>query len=161
MDAVKRASDADILGVKIVHKKFPESIGSGGSYLIPAKNYQKAASGDANLSFELRGRSFDNIDLNGTLIDRKYGYGNSIFDEIENEFGEVDIIIHNPNRVKSILTQAKGQLDAANGKPIRWEISTSTGAQGIQSIFNGEFPLLLQDFPGVNFIVIEVINVPL
>ncbi len=161
LDAVKRASDANIPKLKITHKKFPESAGSGGGYLLPAKNYQKAASGDANLSFEVGGRSFDDIGLDGTLIDRKYGYENSIFDKIENEFGEVDIIIHNPNRVKGLLTQAKGQLDAANGKPIRWEISTSTGAQGIQSIFNGEFPLLLQDFPGVNFSVIEVINVPL
>ena len=158
LDAVRRASDANIPGLSVGHKKFPELVdGSGGGYLVPAKLYQKAASGDANLSFEVGGRSFDDVASDGKLIDRKFGYSNSIFDRVENEFGEVDLVIHNLPRVKSLLTQAKGQLDAANGHPIRWEISTYTGTDGIQSIFNGEFPLLLEDFQGVDFRVIEVV----
>ncbi|SOE21245.1 hypothetical protein SAMN06298216_1716 [Spirosomataceae bacterium TFI 002] len=162
LDAVKRASDGNISGMVVAHKKFPVAAnGNSGGFLVPAKQYQKAASGDANLSFEVGGRSFDNIAPDGKLIDRKFGHSNSIFDRVQNEFGEVDLVVHNPTRVKSLLTQAKGQLDAANGHPIRWEISTTTGADGIQSIFNGNFPQFLDDFPGVDFSVIEVIHVPL
>ncbi len=162
LEAIKRASDANIPELKVVHKKFAESIGSGGSYLIPAKNYQKSASGDANLSFEVGGRSFDDIGLDGKLIDRKYVYGNSIFDEIEDEFGEVLLKVTNETRIKAVLRQAKGQLNAANDKPIRWEISNQTGADGISGVFNGTIGNFINDieFAGVPFNTIEVVFKP-
>ncbi len=158
LDAVKRASDANIPGLKVGHKKFPESAESGGGYLIPAKKYQKAASGDANLSFELNGRSFDDISLDGKLIDRKFGYGNSIFEKIE-EFEEVIYNATNDNRVRSLLTQAKGQLHDANGKPIRWEVSTPLGSEGIRALFNGQIGnyLLEPNFINIPFNSIEVV----
>jgi hypothetical protein len=162
LTAVKRASDANIPGLKVTHKKFPESAGSGGSYLVPAKNYQKAASGDANLSFDIGGRSFDDIGTDGKLIDRKFGYGNSIFDKIEDEFGEVLLEVTNVTRIKAVLRQAKGQLNAANGKPIRWEISNQTGADGISGVFNGTIGNFINDieFAGVPFNTIEVVFKP-
>ncbi len=163
LDAVKRASDANIPGLRITHKKFPESqVGSSGGYLIPAKLYQADASGDANLSFEIGGRSFDNVSEDGTLIDRKFGYGQSIFDLIEDDFGQVDLIVKNDSRIISLLEQAKGQLNAAQGQSIRWEISTSTGAMGIEQIFNGHGDYLsLPQFQGVNFSSINVAYKPL
>jgi hypothetical protein len=162
LDAVKRASDANIPGLRITHKKFPESqVGSSGGYLIPAKLYQADASGDANLSFEIGDRSFDNVSEDGKLVDRKFGYGQSIFDRIENDFGEVEINVHNPARIKSLLTQAKSQLDATHGHQIKWEVSTEIGAEGIRSIFIGNFPELLEDFPGVDFHLIEVVYISL
>jgi hypothetical protein len=162
LTAVKRASDANIPGLKITHKKFPESAESGGGYLLPAKNYQKAASGDANLSFDVGGRSFDDIGADGKLIDRKFGYGNSIFDKIEDEFGEVLYTSTNNSRVRSLLYQAKGQLQAVNGKPIRWVISNETGSGGIKSLFNGQVGTYLteDDFVGVSFNLIEVVFKP-
>ncbi len=162
LDGIKRASDANIPGLKVTHKKFPESAGSGGGYLIPAKNYQKAASGDADLSFEVGGRSFDNVAPDGKLVDRKFGHNNSIFDQVENEFGEVELIVSNESRIISLLNQANGQLNAAGGHPIRWEISTSTGADGIGQVFNGLGGYSnLPQFQGINFNAIEVVHVPL
>jgi hypothetical protein len=37
---------------------------------------------------------------------------------------------------QSILEQAQAQINAANGTPIRWEVSTELGAEGIQKLFD-------------------------
>lgn len=163
LDAVKRASEGNISGIVVDHKKFPVAAnGNSGGYLVPAKLYQKAASGDANLSFEVGGRSFDNIAPDGKLVDRKFGHSNSIFDRVENEFGEVELVVSNESRIISLLNQAKGQIGAAGGHPIRWEISTSTGADGIGQVFNGLGGYTsLPQFQGVNFNSIEVKYEPL
>ncbi len=129
LDAVKRASDADIQGLKVVHKKFATpSEGSDPFVLKNAKQYQKEASGDAGLSFELNGRSFDNITSDGKLIDRKYGHGSSVFNP--------DGSVKNQTRANKIIQQATDQIIDANGQPIRWEISTELGASGIQKLFD-------------------------
>ena len=162
LDAIKRASDANIPGLKVSHKKFPQPRDpSSGGFLIPAKNYQKAASLDAGLSFEVGGRSFDNITPDGVLVDRKYGHGNSIFDEVVNEiFDKTELVATNQTRIRSLLKQAKAQLEAAGGHPIRWEISTSLGAEGIDKLFKGELGQFLTeaDFVGVNFSSIMVVH---
>ena len=125
LDAVKRASDSNIDGVSI--KGFPEPADGNTSFILKnAKQYQREASGDAFLSFDKNGVSFDNVDEAGKLIDRKWGH-NSIFDDAGN--------IANQNRANSLLEQANRQLNAADGTPIKWEISTSKGAEDIQDFF--------------------------
>lgn len=173
LDAVKRASDGNISGMVVTHKKFPTPSNGNSSYVLEqAKIYQQGpgfdnagnvvkGSGDANLSFEVGGRSFDNVAPDGKLIDRKYGHGNSIFDRVEGEFGEVVLEASNPTRIRSLLRQAKGQISAANGHPIRWEIQSSTGADGIGQLFNGQLGDFLNEaeFVGIDFSVIEVVHV--
>ena len=137
LDAVKRASDGNIDAVTI--KGFPTpSEGNTSFILANAKQYQLEASGDALLSFEKGGRSFDNVTPDGKLIDRKYGHGSSVFNP--------DLSIKNQSRVDKIMQQATDQVAAANGQPIRWEISTELGADGIQNLFD------------INNINIEVIH---
>jgi len=129
LDAVKRTSDANVSGVSIGHKKFPTpSEGSDPFVLKNAKQYQAEASGDAGLSFDKGGRSFDNVASDGKLIDRKYGHGSSVFN--------ADGTVKNQSRAQSILDQGQAQIDAANGTPIRWEVSTELGAEGIQNLFD-------------------------
>jgi len=128
LDAVKRASDADIQGLKVVHKKFATpSEGSDPFVLNNAKQYQQEASGDAGLSIELNGRSFDNITSDGKLIDRKYGHGSSVFNP--------DGTVKNQARANKIIQQATDQINDAGGRPIGWEISTELGFNGIKQIF--------------------------
>ena len=125
LDAVQRASDSNISGILVSHKKFPVS--SSNPYVLRnAKQYQYEASLDANLNFELNGVSFDNID-NGILIDRKFGHSSSIWDSDGN--------IININRIESLREQAFRQINASNGVPIRWEISTSEGAANLNQYF--------------------------
>lgn len=127
LDAVKRASDANIDAVTI--KGFPTpSEGNTSFVLANAKQYQLEASGDALLSFDKGGRSFDNVTTNGTLIDRKYGHGSSVFN--------ADGTVHNQTRAQSILNQGQAQITAANGTPVKWEVSTELGADGIQNLFD-------------------------
>jgi hypothetical protein len=54
------------------------------------------------------------IAIDDKLIDRKYGYGNSIFDEVEGAFGETLLEASNATRVRAVLRQAKRQLNASN-----------------------------------------------
>ena len=125
LDAVKRASDANIPNLKVTHKKFPVS--SSDSYVLKnAKQFQYESSLDANLSFELNGVSFDDV-KGGFLIDRKFGHDSAIWD--------VDGNIINERRIESLLDQAERQLTAANGQPIKWEISTPAGASNLNQHF--------------------------
>ncbi len=64
----------------------------------------------------------------GKLIDRKYGHGPSVFN--------ADGSIKNQSRVNSILEQGQRQLNASGGTPVRWEVSTELGADGIQNVFD-------------------------
>jgi len=127
LDAVKRASDANIDGVSIKGFPTPED-GSTSFILNNAKQYQLEASGDALLSFEKNGVSFDNVTSDGTLIDRKYGHGASVFN--------ADGTVKNQSRAQSILKQGRAQIDAADGMPVKWEVSTELGADGIQNLFD-------------------------
>lgn len=107
--------------------------------LSNAKKYQAEASGDAALSFEKNGVSFDNI-KDGKLIDRKYGHGDSVFN--------ADGSVKNQTRANSIREQGIRQIEAADGAPVKWEVSTQKGADGIQDLF---------DNAGID---IEVVHVP-
>ena len=136
-DAFKKVESK---GVNIGHKKFPtinaEGEGSRSFVLNNAKQYQLEASGDAALSFEKAGTSWDNLDEAGKLIDRKYGHGASIFKEIDDGLGGKIISVSNNTRAQSIVDQATRQVNAANGTPIKWEISTELGAKGIRELFD-------------------------
>lgn len=165
--ALKRTSDANIDGVTLSYKKFPQPKDGSYSYVLDqAKKYQGGpgydnagnivkGSGDANLSFDYNGVSFDNLTTDGTFIDRKFGQGNSIFDKVASDFGEFDIVVKNDSRINSLLDQAKRQINAAGGKPIRWEISTELGADGIKQVFSN--PAFTNRFPGVDFSKIDVV----
>ncbi|MTI30957.1 hypothetical protein [Xanthovirga aplysinae] len=138
LDATKRASDANIDRVSI--KGFPTPAEGNTSFVLNnAKQYQREASGDAFLSFDKGGRSFDNVTFDGTLIDRKYGHGPSIFN--------ADGTVHNQSRANSILNQGREQIAAAGGTPVKWEVSTELGADGIQALF---------DDAGINIEVVHV-----
>ena len=128
LDAIKRASDAKIDFLSINHKNFPEA-GSDNFVLKNAKQYQTEASGDAALSFNKGGVSFDDVASDGKLVDRKWGHGKSIFDE---ERGVI-----NESRAQSLLDQAQRQMNAVGGdaSKIRWEISTPEGLAGIKNLF--------------------------
>lgn len=117
-----------------------------------AKQYQLEASGDAALSFEKGGVSWDNLDEDGKLVDRKYGYGSSIFEESVNGAGKKIILVKDKSREKSIIAQARKQVGAAGGTLIKWEISTDLGARGIRGLFDLPENLLLKN--------IEVVHVP-
>jgi hypothetical protein len=71
------------------------------------------------------------------LVDRKFGHGNSIFKEINNGVGEVNIVVHNDARIEAIFDQLSKQLKAVsnNGSKVKWEISTELGAKGIEELF--------------------------
>jgi hypothetical protein len=117
-------------GLSIDHKKFPGPANGTDNFVLKnAKQFQGEASGDAALSFNKGGVSFDNVTADGKLVDRKYGHGSSIFDE--------DGGVINENRAQSLLSQAQRQLDAVGGdaSKLRWEISTEAGANGIKSLF--------------------------
>ncbi|MBB6461899.1 hypothetical protein [Flammeovirga kamogawensis] len=153
MDAVKRGSDADINGLSISHKKFPAPSEGNESFVLKnAKQYQKEASGDAALSFDKGGTSWDNVDVNGKLGDRKYGHGASMFKEVDDDFGEKIIEITNNSRATSSLDQAARQVNAAGGKSIKWEISTDLGAKGLKQIFSQSNNPLIR--------AIEVVHLP-
>lgn len=103
-----------------------------------------SGSGDANLSFEYNGTSFDNV-IDGKLIDNKFGHGGSVFKETDDMFSEFidevndldNITIKNQKRVTAILKQAERQIKAVDGKvEIEWHVSTQLGAKGIQKLFN-------------------------
>jgi hypothetical protein len=105
LDAVKKASDADIPGLSVSHKKFPGPANGTDNFVLKnAKQYQGEASGDAALSFNKGGVSFDDVAPDGKLVDRKYGHGSSIFDE--------DGGVLNEERANSIIEQARRQLNA-------------------------------------------------
>jgi hypothetical protein len=112
-----------------------------------AKQYQKEASGDATLSFDLNGVSFDNLAPDGKLVDRKWGHGPSVFNP--------DGTVRNQTRANSILQQAQRQLNAVgnDGQKIRWEIETELGADGIEQLFLEN----ASQFPGMS--EIEVVRV--
>jgi len=117
-----------------------------------AKQYQQEASGDAALSFEKGGVSWDNLDEAGKLVDRKYGHGNSIFQEIDDGLGGTKISVKNTKRRDAIIAQARSQVMAAGGTPIKWEISTDLGARGIRELFSESDNSLIRN--------IEVVYVP-
>lgn len=86
LDAVKRSSEANIPGLTISHKKFPAPSGATDNFVLRnAKQYQAEASGDAALSFNKGGVSFDDVAADGKLVDRKFGHGASIFDKVEDD----------------------------------------------------------------------------
>lgn len=148
LDAVKRASDANINGLSISHKKFPGPANGTDSYVLKnAKQFQAEASGDAALSFNKGGVSFDDIAVDGKLVDRKLGHGSSVFDE---DFGVIRQV-----RANSIVEQARRQLAAVggDGTKLRWEISTERGANGIEQLFFENSALI----PGID--KIEVVYV--
>ena len=141
LDGLKRASSANIPGMKVSHMKFNTPADGNTSYVLSnAKQYQKEASGDAGLSFNLNNVSFDNVSADGRLVDRKWGHSTSIFNS--------DGSPHNNSRVTSMIDQADRQIAAANGKPIRWEISTKLGAEGIQDLFDAnDIPIDVKYIP--------------
>ncbi len=107
-----------------------------------------SGSGDANLSFEYNGTSFDNV-IDGILIDNKFGHGSSVFKESDDMFSEFinesndldNITIKNQKRVDAILKQAKRQIRAVGGNvEIEWHVSTELGAKGIQKLFKTQNP---------------------
>lgn len=158
LDAIRRSSDSGIDGVSISHKKFPEPAEGNSSFVLDnAKQYQKEASGDAALSFDKGGRSFDNVTPDGKLIDRKYGHSSSVFNEIDDGFGGTTINIKDQNRANSILQQAAAQVNAAGGSPIRWEISTDLGARGIGQLFNNSNNSLINAIEVVHVTQITII----
>lgn len=148
LDAVKRSSDANIQGLSISHKKFPAPANGTDNFVLKnAKQYQAEASGDAALSFNKGGVSFDDVAADGKLVDRKFGHGASVFDE--------DGGVLNQVRANSIVDQARRQLAAVggDGTKLRWEISTQTGANGIEQLFFDNSALI----PGID--KIEVVYV--
>jgi hypothetical protein len=153
LDAIKRGADANIDGLSISHKKFPAPSEGNESFVLKnAKQYQKEASGDAALSFDINGTSWDNIDVNGKLVDRKYGHGASMFKEVDDGFGEKIIEVTNNSRVTSSLDQAARQVSAAVDRPIKWEISIELGAKGLRQVFSQSNDPLIR--------AIEVVYVP-
>ena len=107
-----------------------------------------SGSGDANLSFEYNGTSFDNV-IDGKLIDNKFGHGSSVFKESDDMFSEFineandldNITIKNGKRAAAILKQARRQMDAVGGKvEIEWHVSTELGAKGIRKLFENAEP---------------------
>lgn len=134
LDGLKRASDSRIPGLEVQHKKFPTPAEGKSPFVLKnAKQYQAEAcrcvsGGDANLSFEKGGRSFDDIGADGSLIDRKYGHGKSVFN--------LDGSVKNQIRANKILQLGEAQVRAANGTPVKWEVSTELGADGIQELFD-------------------------
>ena len=129
LDAIKRTTDSGVDGVSISHKKFPTPADGNDSFVLKnAKQYQGEASGDAGLSFDKDGVSFDNVTADGKLVDRKYGHGPSVFN--------ADGTVKNRTRADSILEQGQRQIDGAGGAPVRWEVSTELGADGIQDLFD-------------------------
>jgi len=75
-----------------------------------------------------------------------------MFKEVDDGFGGKEIEIINKNRVDSSLDQALRQVSAAEGKPIKWEISTELGAKGLKEIFENSDNALIR--------AIEVVHVP-
>tara|TARA_R110002033_G_scaffold160167_2_gene196404 strand:+ start:2668 stop:3111 length:444 start_codon:yes stop_codon:yes gene_type:complete len=127
----------DEKGVEIEHLKFSSLAEEGSDNFVMknAKQYQLEASGDAALSFKKGNISFDNLDDVGKLIDRKYGHGKSVFNEIDDGFGGKTTSVNNQNRANSILTQARNQVASAGNTLIKWEICTELGAKGIKKLF--------------------------
>ena len=159
LDAVKRVSDSRIPAVQIKIKGFPTPEDGAENFVLNnAKQYQREASGDAFLSFEKNGISFDNIDGAGVLIDRKWGHSSSIFKEVDDGFGGKIIQVSNNTRANSILDQALLQVTAAPGARIRWEISTDLGARGIRQIFQGSNNPLIRNIEVVHVPQITIIN---
>jgi len=156
-DAFKKAESK---GISVGHKKFPavDDEGSSSFVLKNAKQYQAEASGDAALSLEKAGTSWDNIDDTGKLIDRKYGHGASIFKEVDDGFGGKIISISNNTRAQSILDQAKRQVNAAGGTSIKWEISTELGAKGIRYLFDLPANAALKNIDVVYVPQVKIIN---
>ena len=157
LSAVERSSNANIAGTKIGIKKFPAPEDGSTTFISNnAKQYQLEASGDVYLSFEVthgsNSASFDNIDNAGRLIDRKWGHS-GIFNKDANGV----ITVSNNTRIQSALTQADKQVKAANGRPIRWEISTELGADGLRQAFQN---LLSTSVFDVRIRNIEVVYVP-
>ncbi|WP_158728885.1 MULTISPECIES: hypothetical protein [unclassified Flavobacterium] len=150
-DAFKKA---EAKGLSVGHKKFPavDDEGSGSFVLKNAKQYQAEASGDAALSLEKASTSWDNIDDAGKLIDRKYGHGTSVFNQVDDGFGGKIISVKNQTRANSIIEQATRQVNAAGGTQIKWEISTELGAKGIKKLFDESDNILLKN--------IEVVFIP-
>lgn len=137
LDAIKRSSDANVQGLSISHKKFPAPANGTDNFVLKnAKQFQAEASGDAALSFNKGGVSFDDVAADGKLVDRKYGHGASVFDKVEDDLLTV-YEIKNQSRAQSILDQAQRQLNAVggDGSKLRWEISTIDGAGGIRQLF--------------------------
>ncbi len=99
-------------------------------------------SGDADLSFDLNGVSFDDVNEAGQLVDRKWGHADAVFNK--------DGTVKNTAREASILAQAERQLDAVGraATKIQWEVSSELGADGIRKLFDRE---------GIN---IEVLWIP-
>jgi len=114
------------LQMQVKVKRFPLIKGSWVSQ--KAKEYQKKFSGNADLSFEVNGVSFDAV-KDGVLIDAKFGHGSSIFDDA--------FEVKNTNRADKIIEQANRQLRAVgdSGTKIEWHISTEKGAEGIRKLF--------------------------
>lgn len=111
--------------IEISGKRFP----TGSWVLEQAKKYQAKFSGDADLSFNLNGVSFDAVKKD-KLIDTKFGHANAVFDP-----ETLDVV--NKNRSKSLLEQAQRQKGAIDGTDykIEWHISTELGANGIRKLF--------------------------
>jgi hypothetical protein len=74
------------------------------------------------------------------LIDAKFGHGKSIFNDFDGDFLDYDIdeLIHNNQRMKSVLDQANRQVESIRGSDIKiqWKISTELGQKGIQRLFD-------------------------
>ncbi len=138
LDAVQRASDANVNGLTVTHKKFPAPADGSDSYTLRnAKIYQAEASGDAGLEFRIGNAGWDDIDDAGILIDRKWGHGSTIFEKVDDGLGNISYNVKpgKDYRVDDIMKTAKRQVDNAGGNPIRWEVETEIGAEAIQDLF--------------------------
>ena len=109
------------------------------------------------MSLEKASTSWDNIDDAGKLIDRKYGHGTSVFNEVDDGFGGKIISVKNQTRANSIIEQATRQVNAAGGTPIKWEISTELGAKGIKKLFDESDNILLKNIDVVFIPQIKII----
>ena len=54
--------------------------------------------------------------------------------------------VKNTSRAQSIIDQGRAQINAAQGTPVRWEVSTELGTDGIQELFENEGIDIIVDY---------------
>ena len=117
-----------------------------------AKAFQGKVSGHPDLSFELNGISFDAI-VDGKLVDAKFGYGASTFEDVYDDVLE-EIIpeVINDKLANSLLNSAQRQIAAvqSTGLKIEWVLSNDKALRGIEELFenNRIVGITLQIFNG-------------
>ncbi|ANE52825.1 Tox-REase-5 domain-containing protein [Flavisolibacter tropicus] len=137
-DAWERVAKADVEGLELKVKKFPVNSKRPDVYNA-AKEYQKKFSGDADLSFDLDGVSFDDF-KDGVLLDAKFGYGKSVFIKSIDDFEEYSIEVINKSLADKLIEQARRQLLVASkkGLKVEWRVSNRLAENGITELFTKE-----------------------